>query len=711
MRLPRIHWLVVSVAIAMSLANAAEASGGISRKPVAGPRLSGFIYPQSESAVYVLGTNSSRQLGPSVAATALNSAAYNPLFPQGFIRSMAFGNNHGLIALDDGSVQMWGGVDSYTLSSPGAANPDLRVAAYSLFRSARQVAAGSTSSYVLLQGGTLYAFGFNNSGQLGNGTIGAGSSIPRPVSGLGNNIVFVDSKCDTAAAIDDLGRLWTWGNNASGQLGIGAAGGANGTPTVVLGEVTQVAVGCDFIIALQKTGQVTGWGANGSGQLGQNNTVPRTSPTLIPVQNVVSIAAGYNHAHAITIDGRVLAWGRNSEGQLGLNAFSASQLSPAFVPGVTTAVSVTGGDYHTLLAVQNKGYDLDVLATGYNDNGQIGVSVALGASSASFIPFLNGSGIPTTMRRTGIRNGFGQDLVWYNSSTGENGYWAANGVPSSTYTQLRVVNPGWSVFGTGDMNFDDLTEIFFYNPGTGEVYFWSTESIYAAPGMPVLIFDEGLIGRVDPLTGWRPQHVGDMDGDGVADIVWRNISTGAVAIWYLTADGRVGFNAEFGAVPLEWRIVKTGDFDGNGVDDILWHNTSTGQVNVWFKSIGHNQVLDLSVGSAPPVWVPQVVMDLDGDGRSDIFWRNTSTGQTFVWYMMGNTHYDAAGPSVPNLQWNAVASFAGFNDAQQSGIVWRNGSTGEVYYWRVNDRPTGSTFAVTGEGTLGVVPLSWQIGQ
>lgn len=686
----------------------AHSAGGLARKPVAGPRVSAYANPYDLS-ISIWGNNSSRQLGPVAAATTTSSSSTYTVNARGFVRSMALGDKHGIMALDDGSVQVWGGVDAYTASSAGAPDPTPRLVAYQLFRSARQVAAGNNASYVLMQGGTLYSFGVNNLGQLGNGTIGSSSATPIPVAGIGG-VVFVDSKCDTAAAIDESGQLWTWGQNANGQLGIGAAGGANGTPSMVLTDVVNVAVGCDFIVALQRTGQVLAWGGNIYGQLGQNNTVPRSSPTQISVANIVSLGAGYYHALAVASDGRIATWGRNSEGQLGL-ASTTNQLSPAYVPIVTTAMSVAGGDYHSVAILQNKQDDTEYWAAGFNDLGQLGPFGTVGTSSPSFISVNSVISNPPTIRRTGLRNFGGGDLFWSNASTGQNGYWVAEATPTPTYQTIRNILPGWVAIGTGDINFDDLTEVFFYNSATGDVYFWSPEGSISAPGLPVQIADEGLIGSVNPATGWRPQQIGDLDGDGSADILWRNIYTGNVAIWYLTADGRVAKTTEYPAVGLEWQIVKTGDFDGNGVDDILWRNSNTGQVNIWFKSVLRNQVLDLSIDTPSTAWVPQVVADLDGDGRSDIFWRNTSTGQTFIWYMKGNGYYGALGPSVTNLQWNAVASYFGAADAGQSGVIWRNSGSGEVWFWRLDNRPTGSTFTLYSEGSLGFVGSAWQIAQ
>lgn len=675
------------------------AAGGLARKPVAGGRVTAMT--SAAPAVYVNGANNSSQLGVGV------TTQYGTVIVDGYPRSVAVGDNHVIVALDDGSVQAWGAVQPYTGRSAGGSDGNPLTIAYPLVRNAGQVAAGSFASYILTQAGQLFALGYNDAGQLGNGSIGGSSSVPNEINGLAN-IAYVDARCNSAAAIDATGRLFTWGSNLDGQLGIGATGGSSGTPTHILSDVAQVAVGCNFMLARLRNGQVYGWGANNEGQLGQNNTIPRSTPTLIPISNVASVTAGNYHALAVMNDGRLSAWGRNFEGQLGLGTFTAMQLTPVLVPGVLTAYFTAAGSYHSLVAQQDSTDATNVYATGANDQGQ--VTGTVGASRATFTPY-GRTHVPPSSRRTGLRDPTASDLFWMNTASGETGYWQGAGTPTNTYRPLRVISPAWSVVGTGDINFDDYTEVFFYNASTGEVYFWSPTGQYLDSRGSVRIADEGSIGIVDPFSGWRPHRIGDFDGDGASDILWRNSNNGAIAIWFLNADARVVGQFEAGVTP-GWTPVQTGDFDGNGVDDILWRNSS-GEIRAWFRTHIRSQNLEFIFGTVPVQWVPQVSADLDGDGRVDLFWRNVNTGQTFIWYMMGGTYHGAAGPTVADLAWNAVATsqnVSPFSSGAQSAIIWRHGGTGEVYHWSLGTRG-GATFSVESQSSLGAVPLSWRIGQ
>ena len=83
----------------------------------------------------------------------------------------------------------------------------------------------------------------------------------------------------------------------------------------------------------------------------------------------------------------------------------------------------------------------------------------------------------------------------------------------------------------------------------------------------------------------RSPGIGDFNGDGVPDILWRDTSAGTVAIWFLNSSGTVQSTASVGVVPTgtTWTIVETGDFNGDGMSDILWIDGS-GNVAIWFMN-------------------------------------------------------------------------------------------------------------------------------
>jgi len=136
--------------------------------------------------------------------------------------------------------------------------------------------------------------------------------------------------------------------------------------------------------------------------------------------------------------------------------------------------------------------------------------------------------------------------------------------------------------------------------------------------------------------------VADFDGDGNADTLWRNTSTGNTVIWLMEGKRRLAAQS-IGAPPLVWQIVGIGEFNGDNKADILWHNTTTGAAVVW-QMDGFVREAVANIGAPPTAWAVEKVEDTNGDGLSDIFWRNTTSGATVVWQMLGFTKV-AVGPT------------------------------------------------------------------
>lgn len=204
--------------------------------------------------------------------------------------------------------------------------------------------------------GTLWAWGQNNNGQVGNGST---TDVRVPVKiGTFTNWSSAAAGADFTVAIR-AGALWVWGGNASGQLGLGDTI-SRSSPTQVgaLTTWSQVAAGADFVIAVQTNGTLWAWGGNASGQLGLGDLVSRNVPTQIGVAtnwstSAPSLAAGSAHALARTTTGNLFAWGLNSSGQLGLGDTS-TRTSPAQV-GTSTAWSKLACAANTSYSIQSGG--------------------------------------------------------------------------------------------------------------------------------------------------------------------------------------------------------------------------------------------------------------------------------------------------------------------------------------------------------------------
>ena len=175
----------------------------------------------------------------------------------------------------------------------------------------------SSHSLVLNKDGTAWAWGANNNGQIGDGSV-TNSTTPLAIPGL-SNIIAVASGGSHSLAVTADGTVWSWGANGSGQLGNGSnADSAVPMQIPSLHNISAVAAGENHSLALDSDGIVWAWGENSSGQLGDGTTINRNIPVQVEwLGKVVAIAAGKMHSMALTQDGTVWSWGGNYSGQLG----------------------------------------------------------------------------------------------------------------------------------------------------------------------------------------------------------------------------------------------------------------------------------------------------------------------------------------------------------------------------------------------------------
>ncbi len=199
----------------------------------------------------------------------------------------------------------------------------------------------------------------------GAGTL-AGANVTSVAVTCAKEVVTCDPEADRVAPprrvasgpghtlfADASGALWAWGDNTSGQLGLGLTGGTLPAPLPVgLTGVVEVAAGDHHSLALLADGTVRAFGGNGSNQLGLPGLAPKTvdEPLAVPnVEGIVAIAAGASHSLALRADGRVVSWGHNGYGQLGTGSTADSGYPvEGEVPGLEDIVAIHAGGYHSL---------------------------------------------------------------------------------------------------------------------------------------------------------------------------------------------------------------------------------------------------------------------------------------------------------------------------------------------------------------------------
>ncbi len=234
---------------------------------------------------------------------------------------------------------------------------------------AATIAAGSDFAVAVKTDGTLWMWGDNTNGLLGNGSTGGNVTAPAPV-GSATTWSAVAAGSDFAVALGNDGTLWMWGDNTKGLLGNNTTGG-NVTAPAQVGSATTwsaVAAGSDFIVALMSDGSLWTWGDNTNGQLGRNGG-SLTAPN--PVGGVTTwsaVAAGSDFVVAVGTDGTLWTWGDNSIGQLGLGTTGGNVTAPAQLGSATTWSAVAAGS-DFVVALMSDG---SLWAWGDNSKGQLG---------------------------------------------------------------------------------------------------------------------------------------------------------------------------------------------------------------------------------------------------------------------------------------------------------------------------------------------------
>ena len=249
----------------------------------------------------------------------------------------------------------------------------------------KQVAGGNRHTAAIKTDGTLWLWGFNTSGELGDNTTTSRSSPVQTVS-AGTNWKQVSSGSFHTAAIKTDGTLWLWGLNSNGELGTNnTTNRSSPVQTVSAGtNWKQVSMGSFHTAAIKTDGTLWVWGRNNYGQLGDNTVTNRSSPvqTISAGTNWKQVSVGYRHTAAIKTDGTLWVWGRNAYGQLGDNTITHKSSPVQTVSGGTNWKQVScggnsSGGNHTA-AIKTDG---TLWLWGFNGQGQLGDSTTTSRSS------------------------------------------------------------------------------------------------------------------------------------------------------------------------------------------------------------------------------------------------------------------------------------------------------------------------------------------
>lgn len=320
---------------------------------------------------YCWGTNSKGHLGTGEAGPAIDV----PTRVAGDLSfvSVAAGDNHTCGLTSDGAAYCWGW-DTRGQRGDGQAGERDTVATPAPVVGGlafEALTAGRTFTCGLTADGVGYCWGDNGSGQLGIGTSGDGVGEPLPIQ---TNLRFelLDAGSRHACGLTSNGQAYCWGRNANGQLGVGSEGDPETTPVAVAGDLrfASLSAGGAFTCGVAEDGSAHCWGNNGNGALGDGNA-PTDSAAPVAIEGDLSfrtLAAGSSHVCGVTTSGAAYCWGFNGSGQLGDGEAGTHRDVPTAVVGGLSFEGAAGGEGSTCARTEEG----EAYCWGANDFGQLG---------------------------------------------------------------------------------------------------------------------------------------------------------------------------------------------------------------------------------------------------------------------------------------------------------------------------------------------------
>jgi alpha-tubulin suppressor-like RCC1 family protein len=280
---------------------------------------------------------------PTKTAAATLTADTTPDLPLDM--QIAAGVSHSLVIKSDGSLWAWGSNSFGQLGDGSTVHRDAPVRIGDDTDWAR-IAAGGYHTIALKRDGSLWGWGLNLMGQVGNDSSDMLGDRLAPVRvGEDNDWVRIAAGFDHTVAIKRDGSLWAWGLSYVDRQGYGWYAPVRVSED---NDWARIAAGAEYTIALKSDGSLWVWGTNNRGQLGDGSIVTRYAPVRIGVDaDWAQIAAGAEHTIAIKRDGSLWAWGSNSFGRLG-DGSSVDRRTPVRIGEDADWAQIAAGDYLSL---------------------------------------------------------------------------------------------------------------------------------------------------------------------------------------------------------------------------------------------------------------------------------------------------------------------------------------------------------------------------
>jgi len=294
-------------------------------------------------------------------------------------KQVTCGRNYTAAVKTDGTLWTWGNNSYGQLGINNITSRSTPVTTFLGGINWKQVSGGSFTNHItaIKTDGTLWTWGRNDQGQLGDNTT-TNRNTPVTTFAGGTNWKQVACGQQHTAAVKTDGTLWSWGNNGNGQLGDNTSGINRITPVTTFAGGTnwkQVSAGNNYAAAIKTDGTLWTWGNNDNRQLGDNTTTQKLTPvtTFAGGTNWKQVSSGTLHTAAVKTDGTLWSWGRNTLGQLGVNNITAiSTPVTTFVGGINWKQVSCGGYYTSSIKT-----DGTLWVWGSNTSGQVGDNTSI----------------------------------------------------------------------------------------------------------------------------------------------------------------------------------------------------------------------------------------------------------------------------------------------------------------------------------------------
>ena len=485
---------------------------------------------------------------------------------------VACGNSHSLATKSDGSIYSWGLNTSGQLGNNSLITRSNYVIPYSYQSFGNDwssVSCGDSHTIAKKTDNTMWSWGLNGNGQLGDNTISQTNLMVQECS-LSSNWNFISAGYRSNSATKSDGTCWSWGLNTQGQLGNNTTTHRSSPVQNVAGGTnwSVVSAGNQFNIAYKSDGTIWSWGFASSGSLGDNTTASKSYPT-IPFSfgvgnNWIALSCGSNHNAAIKTDGTLWCWGNGINGKLGTNTVAIYSVPTQEITYSTNWSKVSAGYQHTG-AIKTDG---TAWCWGLGSSGQIGDGTTNSRSSPTQVLIYaenwgtTASKLSTSLHGAAIKTD-GTLWTWGRNYEGQLG--TDNLVHTSSPIQTITLGSNWSYVSCGYYHMAAIKK-------DGTLWTWGRNNF-------------GQLGLNDTASRSSPiQVIGNATTWSVVSCGYGNIGAiktdGTLWVWGDNTYGKLGIGTLGNrSSPVQvigfannWSTISIGFYHSSGIktDGTLW---------------------------------------------------------------------------------------------------------------------------------------------